>query len=276
MKRKLGFRKLSAVGMLFIISCFIFYGCEKEEYEQEPLDINILNSSELEEYIIAGADLQHSLAVFKSKMNKIDFSKLKVTYDTKGRKVVHFSPDLVGSIRIEEKVQIFNEKKEAIQNKFPQLISFRKGEAEKYFQESIKNSVKVRGAFLKLGMNISGPNLKSGDVETWYGAEDEVFLKSYLDEWVNSENYVELYILYYEDGTMSTYQNPEATSSWTSITYQVSDDKMYFPEGGSSSEVISIGHTHRFSSNPSTEDLDSDYPSSVERFIYYNWTYTYY
>lgn len=75
---------------------------------------------------------------------------------------------------------------------------------------------------------------------------------------------------------MSTYQNPQATSSWTSITYQVINGKMYFPEGGSSSEVVSIGHTHRYSSNPSIEDLNNNYPSGVELFIYYDWGYYYY
>lgn len=51
---------------------------------------------------------------------------------------------------------------------------------------------------------------------------------------------------------------------------------MYFPEGGSSSEVVSIGHTHRYSSNPSIEDLNNNYPSGVELFIYYDWGYYYY
>ncbi len=270
MKRKLGFWKLSAVGLMYILSCFIFNGCEKDEYEQEPLDISILNSSELEEYIIAGADLQHSLAVFKSKMNKIDFSKFEVTYDAKGRKVIHLSSDLVGNVRIEEKVHIFNEKKEAIQNKFPQFISFRKSEAKKYFHKSIENSVNIKGEFLKLGINFFGPRLKSGN--EYYG-EDEVILMSDLAEWVSNPNYVEIHILYFEDGSMETVQSAGATYNSTgSISYQEINGDYYF----NNKMVTSVGHTHLNSSDPSGEDIDNNYPTSVSLFIYYNGTYTYY
>ena len=261
--------------MFIVTCCFVFNGCEKDDIELKPLDKVILNSSELEEYIIAGADLQHSLAVFKSRLNKIDFSKLEVTYDAEGRKVVHLSPNLVGNFRIEEKVQMFNDKKEAIQKKFPQFVSFREAEAKKYFQKSIENSVNVMGEFLKLGINISGPKLKSGN-ESWYGDENLVYMNSYLYNWINSANYVELYIIYYADGTFGTYQNPGATSSWTSITYTVSNGQMYFPEGGSSSAVTSIGHTHRYSLNPSGTDYNSNFPSSVTQFIYYDWGMYYY
>ena len=276
LKNKLEFRKSLAVGLMFIVtSCLVFNGCEKDEYEQDSLDKILLNSSELEEYIIAGADLQHSLAVFKSRLNKIDFSKLEVTYDAKGRKVVHLSPGLIGNFRIEEKVQMFNEKKEAIQNKFPQFVSFSEVEAKKYFQRSIENSVNVIGKFLKLGVNISGPKLKSAS-EYWYGDEDMVYMESFLYNWINSEDYVEIAIFYYEDGTFWTYQFEDATSNSVNIqVYPGSDGKWYFPQGGSSSAVISIGHTHRFSSTPSTSDLNNRI-SGVTEFIYYNWGMYYY
>lgn len=283
-KSKLSFSKSIAtiIGLVCIaLSCFIFQGCEKDENElldkdeNELLDKVILNSSEFEDYIITGADLKQSLAVFKSRLNKIDFSKLEVTYDAEGRKVVHLSPGLVGNFRIEEKVQMFNEKKEAMQRKFPQFVSFREAEANKYFQKSIENSVNIIGEFLKLGINISSPKLKSAN-ESWYGDENLVFMNSFLYNWINSASYVELYIIYYADGTFGTYQNPQATSSWTSITYSVSNGQMYFPQGGSSSAVVSIGHTHRVSSTPSTTDNNGNYPSSVTRFIYYNWGMYYY
>lgn len=267
---------MAIIGLVCIaVSCFIFQGCEKDEYEQDSFDKILLNSSELEEYIIAGADLQHSLAVFKSRMNKIDFSKLEVTYDAEGKKVVHLSPGLIGKFCIEEKVQLFNEKKKELQSKFPQFVSFSEAEAKKYFQMSIDNSVNVRTEFLKLGINISGPKLKSGN-ESWYGAENEVFMNSFLYNWISSYSYVELWIIYYADGTFGTYQSPTATSSYTSMTYTLSNGQMYFPQGGSSSAVVSIGHTHRYSSNPGDTDYNQNFPSSVTKFIYYDWGMYYY
>ncbi|MFV0267204.1 MAG: hypothetical protein ACK5HT_08710 [Draconibacterium sp.] len=256
-----------------VILSIVFQGCEKDQYEIEPLDEVILNSSELEEYIIAGADLQQSLAIFESRMNKIDLSRLEVTYDPEGRKVLHLPPNLVDNVRIQAKVHAFNQKKEAIQNKFPQFVSFRKNEAKKYIDESIENSVNVKEELLKFGVSTFIPRLKSGT--EYGGAEDHVILMSDLAAWVNNPDYVEIYILYYADGSMSTYQNPNATASWTSITYEKRDGNMYFPVG-SNNQVVSIGHTHLNSSTPSTEDLNSNYPSGVERFIYYNGTYSYY
>lgn len=272
LKRKLGFRKSLTVGLMFIVTCFfLFNGCEKDEYELDLLDKVILNSSELEEYIIAGADLKHSLAIFESRMNKIDFSKLEVTYDAKGRKVVHLPIELVSNVIIEEKVHVFNEKKEAIQNEFPQFVSFRKDEAKKYFHESIKNSVNVIGEFFKLGINFSGSRLKSAN--EYGGAEDEVILFSDLAAWVTDPNYVEIRIFYFADGSMQTHQHADATYSYAGkITYQVINGDYYY----NNKQLVGVGHTHLNSSNASEADLDNNYPSSVELFIYYNGTYTYY
>lgn len=261
---------------LMIITCFfVFQGCEKDEYELiDELDEVMLNSSELEEYIISGADLQQSLAIFISKLSKIDFSKLEVTYDAEGKKVLHLSPVLVGNIRIEEKVQIFNDKKQALQKRFPQFVSFREAEVDKYFQKSIENSVNVKGAFLKMGINFSIPRLKSGN-ETWGGYEDEYSMKVFLHDWSDNPEYVELLIIYYGDGTIATYQHPQATANNTYFTGYEMNGQTYFPQGGSSSPVVSVGHTHQNSSTPSGKDLEYRIPN-VSEFIYYNWGMYYY
>ena len=60
--------------LLMLMGAFFFAGCEK--FEDEPLDEAILFSSELEEFIIAGADLQNSLDIFTSELNKVRFSNL--------------------------------------------------------------------------------------------------------------------------------------------------------------------------------------------------------
>jgi hypothetical protein len=289
-KNKLSFYNPIAtiIGLVCItVSSIIFQGCKKLDndlldnnlLDNNLLDNNIINSSELEEYIIAGADFQHSLAVFNSRMNKIDFSKLEVTYDAKGNKVVHLSPDLVGNIRIEEKVHMFNVKKEALLKKFPNFVSFSKVYAKKYFQNSMKNSTVVIGAFLKLGINISGPRLKSGGEESWYGDENMVYLESYLYNWVNSPDYVEVLVLFYADGTFGTCQVPGATdhSIDYNLIYDPNTAEYYYPNGGSSSALVSVGHTHQYSSTPSEKDQTAALAApGVPHFIYYDWTCYYY
>ena len=87
-----------------VVSLGIFtQSCSKDE---EPLDESILNSSELEEYIISGADFKQSLAIFTAGLNKIDFSTLEVTYDEEGRKVVHLPPTLIYGVQIQRLIMI--------------------------------------------------------------------------------------------------------------------------------------------------------------------------
>jgi hypothetical protein len=83
------------------VACFMT-GCQKDTYfENTPIENEIVNSIELEEYIIAASDFKQTLAVFEKEISKVDFSKLEVTYDTDGREIMRL-PVSVGSIRIEE------------------------------------------------------------------------------------------------------------------------------------------------------------------------------
>ena len=252
-----------------VVSLGIFtQSCSKDE---EPLDESILNSSELEEYIISGADFKQSLAIFTDGLNKIDFSSLEVTYTEDGRKVVHL-PTSVASIRIEEKVQVFNEKKEALLKKFPQFSSMREEIGKKYLQQCAKSSVNVCGKFLEFGIIPTQPKLKNGFESTlWYG-EDWGFLMSYLNNWVNTSNNVEMCIISFADGTYMTYTyaynyaNPG--KAWVG-GFATTNGYYYFEEY-QSSHVVWFAHTHFNSSNPSSADntFKNNYPN-MGHSIYY-------
>ncbi|MDR2037532.1 MAG: hypothetical protein LBQ60_06375 [Bacteroidales bacterium] len=256
----------------FVFSCSLFFaGCGKEE--DEPLNEDILNSPELEEYIVAGADFKRSVDIFTGGLNKIDFSTLEVTYDADGRKVIHLPAALVGSVDIEEKIGVFNEKKEILQNKFPQIADFSLKLRKNYIRQSIQSSLNVKNKLLDLGISLSRPLLKSGTVENWTGQEDMVFLYSYLSSWVSSPDYVELYIIAYEDGSFSTWIDDRNTTNKTHITVSENPNtgKYYFSEGGINSPISWVAHTHRDKPCASKEDKEEGITAQtgLPGYIYY-------
>ena len=258
--------------LLILIGTFFFAGCGKEE--DEPLNENILNSNELEEYIIAGADFQKSLAIFTSELNKIDFSKLDFSYDTEGNKVRHLPAGSV-SFRIEEKLHAFFEKRDALGKKFPHFSSFREEIGKKYFQDCIQSSVNLKSKLMELGYKPSSPLLKNGS-EQYDVMENWVFLQSYLYSWLNSPGYQEVVLIFYADGTVYVYHSPNAYYDPKTNTYytsappmtQSSNGNYYYTSGGSSTPVVGIAHTHKYSSNPSPGD---GAVPGIPNSIYYNW-----
>jgi hypothetical protein len=279
-------KKMSLLGLIVMVMCVISLGifmqsCSRYD-EPDTLDSSIVNSTEMEEYIIAGSDLQQSLADFTAELNKIDFSKLEVSYEQGWKKVVHLP---VVPYKIEKKVQIFNEKKKELFNKFPEFACLKKETKEKFFRQTIKNSVNVQGEFLKLGIKTTTPLLKSDpEVNGSYQFMDRCYLMQFLGSWATTGNldYLELWIIKYEDGRYATYQHPGAgVDSEGYYTphpdWEVgSDGQWYFPEGGSSSRVVEVGHTHIRSENPTPINDEFPVPSGVDRFIYYNHGMNYY
>jgi hypothetical protein len=254
--------KLLLAGMVAI--GILVYGCSNEN--EIVSDDEIVSSVELEEYIITASDFKQSLALFEKEFSKVDFSKLLITYDADGREIMHL-PVFVSSIRIGEKIQIFNEKKQALLEKYPQFASFMPDEINEYFQQCIQSSLNVNSKLLELGVNLSRPLLKSGKTETWYG-EDWYFLMSFLSSWVNSSNYVELFIITHQNGSYSTWIDDKNTSNTAYITYTTSNGKYYF--GGNSSPISRIAHTHRNSQYPSGADMTTkSNMSGISHNIYY-------
>ena len=120
--------RLLSIGLalLSIVSLGLFVqGCSQEDDMVnilDSLDPEIVNATELEDYVVAGADFSISLAKFTIELNKINFSKLEITCDAEGQEVIHL-PATVGSIELEKKIQMYNEKKEVLFNKVPQFAS---------------------------------------------------------------------------------------------------------------------------------------------------------
>jgi len=264
--------------------------CSKED--EEPLDKAILNSSELEEYIIAGADFHQSLAIFEKELNKIDFSTLEVTYNAEGKKVIHLPDAFVSSIKIEEKVQAFNEKKEALQKKFPQFDSFRKDIGIRYIEQCIDRSANVTGKLLELGYISSRPLLKNGNEQTvtYYGSNEAQYLQGFLYSWLFAPDFVEVYILTFADGSYAVVHNSESNSSGTAgLYYTVKGGGTYTTLPEDNRQIVSIGHTHGYGGNgpnPTLPYYDAngiyhpgdyhDWPGITSRYIYYDGQQHYY
>ena len=102
MKKNLSFKTVGTILFVAAGMFFIFQGCQKDQ--------TIATSPELEEYVIAASDFQHSLNAFAHEMNKVDFSNLEIVQDSAGNYVTYL-PGIIRSLRVEEKAQIMNEKR---------------------------------------------------------------------------------------------------------------------------------------------------------------------
>ena len=111
MKKNLSFKTVGTILFVAAGMFFIFQGCQKDDYfDREKIDQTIATSPELEEYVIAASDFQHSLNAFAHEMNKVDFSNLEIVQDSAGNYVTYL-PGIIRSLRVEEKAQIMNEKR---------------------------------------------------------------------------------------------------------------------------------------------------------------------
>ena len=255
-------KSLLSFTLIMVVSLGIFMqGCNMEE---ELLDENLINSPELEEFIIAGADFDRSFTIFEEELSKIDFSKLEVSYDADGRKVMRLPAGSM-SVRIEEKINSFNEKKEKLLKKHPQVASFTLEKTKKYISECTKSSLKVSSKFLELGYNASRPLLKDGTIESF---SDYNALRDYLCWWINQSNYVELVIFLCTDGTCMTYLDELATvkNSWF--------PGMDFNNGVytyNSKQISGMAHTHLNSSEAGKKDEAArDSRPGLNHYIWYD------
>jgi len=262
------FLALAFVGMIAL--GITVQSCSKEEYEPVVLDEEILNSSELEEFIVAGADLQQSLAIFTDGLNQIDFSTLEVITHAEGKESIHLPSSFWKSIRIEEKLQIFNEKKEVLIRKIPQFTACREDIQKKYLNACVNNSVNVQGEFLKLGIKSSRPLLKGGTLESWSG-EDLYALIYFLVSWMSSSNYVELFILSYTNGTYGTWVDDRNTPLKCHASFNRINDTWYH-QGNA---VSWVAHTHSNDSCASPEDKynATNKTPGLPSYIYYQGGY---
>lgn len=223
-----------------------------------------MNSPELEEYIIAGAEYREASNTFATELGKIDFSKLKFEEDLNGDRIIRIPI----SVSIEKKAMNFETKKNALFVKHPQFASMSPAIQYDYFQVCLRNSLNVNKKLLELGININHPLTKGGVSEN-YGSMDDVL--KYLANWMEKSDYVEIVVIKYADGTIATYVDDRNTATEFHLPLETknNDGKRYFPAGGSNSPVTYIAHTHKSGSEPQGKD-ESTIRAGITSAIYYD------
>ena len=273
----------TALSGLFATLCTVgivsFPGSQKQDYdysEKDDLDPALLNSPELEEYIIAGAEYREASNTFATELGKIDFSKLKFEEDLNGDRIIRIPI----SVSIEKKAMNFETKKNALFVKHPQFASMSPAIQYDYFRACIKSSTNVNRKLLEMGININRPLTKGGTSEEFANMED---LTDYLSAQMSSSDYREIVIIVYQDGRIATYQDDANTSSsfHISIPYTVEDNpKYYYPQALDANgnlieknRIRYIAHTQLSGHTPSSGDLNysKDYPG-LQQGIYHDGT----
>ena len=211
------------------------------------------------------------MAGYTEKLTKIDLSKLEVTQDAEGRKIMRLPEDVAPS-SIKEDIRNFDEKKVALLKKFPQFDSFREDMREKYFQECIQNSVNVKSKFLELGINTSRPKLKNGaECNTQYYDSYNYFFGH-----LYNTTHAEVVFIGFTDGTYAIYECTDFAynySYYTGFGRHPSTGALYYLDNGKA--VSWMGHSHMYNSTPTDpEDYDArDTYWGVNHYVFYDGTF---
>ena len=248
---------------LFCTIVLLIIGFSCQQYESDSIHEKVTEPVELEEYILSGLVFQHSLSQFKEEINKIDMLSLKPTIDSRGN-VVMIIPT---KISIENKSKVFNQKKKALLEKYPELKKLRSEKRQDVIKERTDNSLKITKALMELEYINDQPRVRSNPSEFFFTTfSDEEGAYAYLDQQIASSSYVEIVLIVFEDGQVMTYttSDNDATTSFYPPLTQLTDEKWY-SIFNSTSPVSYIAHTHRYSSEPSQEDIDNRYDGLDER-----------
>lgn len=113
--------KVMAASLLAVGAALILWACQKEKYPEDKIDTQIASSAEMENYIVAGYELQAALVEFQKELNKVDFSKLEFVSGTDGKLVMRVPIPHQNFI---EKLKALNMNRSALQSRFPELAGF--------------------------------------------------------------------------------------------------------------------------------------------------------
>ena len=245
-----------------VISLLFVQSCDNEMKIDIPIEAEVINSIEVEEFIIADIEFQQAFNTFREELKSIDFSKLEKTNDSEGVTVLHIPT----SICIENKASELNEKKELLLAKYPQLNSFSSDVKQKCFEQSIANSPKISKKMLESGIGIHQARLKGGSVEFFTGGS----YCEYLATRVKSGDYVEVVLLVFKDGTVMTYVDEKATPYRSSMTlYNSSLTGEWYSSYYTKSPIEVFIHTHTSGGRPSQSDIKNKKPG-LNSAIYYS------
>jgi len=154
---------------------------------------------------------------------------------------------------------------------FPQFVNMNSEEIAYYVNQCLKNSIRVNDFFLSREINTKMPSTRFSPNEDYY-YDTPNSLMGHIYNWMFNSDYVEVFIIFYEDGTASVYRDPtNTTTSATGPPIQIRDQ-------GSASEsyyynnkrVSGFGHTHSQSNSPSSADYQTKNKfSKINHYIYY-------
>jgi hypothetical protein len=260
---------LSIVLMSVLLGGVFMQSCSNEDDENYSDNNSIINSEELEEYIIADIEFQQAFNIFKKEIESIDLSKVKSVQNAKGVTVLYIPT----SICIENKANLLNSKKKSLMVKFPQLNSFSPEVKQKYFRQSVANSSRISKKILESGININQPRLKGGNSEFFTGDN----YCDYLAAQVASSNYVEVIVLIFANGASMAYIDDGATANGSSITLSqnTTTGYWYYSPYSTSNRVVTFIHTHTDSGNASDADRNNKLPGLNYQIYYSGYMYNY-
>lgn len=259
---------LARFNAIIFFSFLINAGCQNQDYiDNQDYEPAITNSPELEDYIIAAADLQQSTTIFERELAKVNFANLETVINSDGKKVTYL-PVSIRSLNIEQKVLRLNTKKDILFNKYPQFTSLDLNDITNYIDRCISESMRVNSYFLENSINAYRPLTRTFFNESYDNTNS---LVGHLYNWTLSPDYVEVFIIFYKNGTSTVVLDPKNTPNEANIVLAVMNNKYYYPSASSQYEIQSVSHTHRSSNNPSGPDqaLKKNYPG-LESSIYYN------
>ena len=259
---------------LIVAGSVFLQGCESDFFnDRVEIDETIVNSVELENFIMAAMAVEQARAAFTDELNSIDFSTLKVTYDENGRRIKHL-PENAISWDMGKKIQTLNATRDDLRRTFPQLVSFEQDVVIEHFNQSIQRSENLsRKHFEFESIAFSSPRLRSGVEVTFHC---NCGLWSTLYDWVRCPNAVEKVIFVFNDGTMATAIFPGATSYSTGdFVVRRAGGRVWFDYINPHSHIIWIGHTHPMGSYRGSEPSDLDRAirnalPEVGHYIFYN------
>lgn len=217
-----------------------------------------MNSPELEEYIIAGADYRRTLNIFKDEISNIDFSKLEFIENSKGEKVAH----LPVSVNVEKQSRVFKEKKRTLFARYPQFASLTETARQNYFRTCIRSSPDINGKLLELGINAFLPSTKQNSEGMF---TDEKDYMDFLARWIEN-NDDEIIIIVFDDGSATywLYDKVSSTSTQTPPMQEENGQTSYMNR-----QVSKLIHTQPDNGEASDTDKKGKF-AGVDHYVYYN------
>lgn len=239
--------KVLSVGALAIAMLVTCWSCQKEDNptSDEELAALIARSQEMEDYIVAGYELEKIMQEWEEAMANIDFDNPDYI-DENGYHVIKLP---VSQEDIQKKLDKFNECKSALQKKYPQVISMSSEQCYSIIEACMKNSETIGDKLLAMGINVF--------MASKVIVEDLIlpFDQQFLSEYVSNPNNVEAMWLQFEDGHQIIYINGNNTTDSCYLPYSVSNGNAYFP-GYPNSRLTTIIHTHNGDMLPSPSEID--------------------